>query len=658
MLKDCTSEAGAVAVLVAVLILPLTLLLAFAVDTGNWWVHKRHLQTQADAGVLAGALGPWFPACDETSIESHARQYANAPFNPQYTNSSNVHVLLNSANYFENGGSDFSGGGRPCDLLAASDAAHPAYLDLKVTETNLTKFFASIAGVGSVTAHAHARVEIQGVQQENDLRPIAVRDDADYQCAHVQLWTADSSGNPSALLTTINLPSRTVLADGSTQFQDPAGSGNITLPNPAQNIAVRILLGNTGCATTDGYADPSGGVNFINVYKANGVPPSGSPPNLHSVSIPPALSTCTSGSPATPDPYFSTNSGTCDAVVKAYVDFAPGAVTSGVGKNAFVTVNGIDATAGSDAGGVYWTADVPIAAQSGPNMITIAWEQQYGTISGKTCKKNGNPTQCKGSFNVQQQAFSATSDPDVTNSGSLSLVRIGELGGSLTGANSFAQGSTHNFVITVQIQGLANSKPGDPPIVFKYPVQGSKRTGLIDCGQGNGAQADENAIINGCPLGVYIWPDGSPCVVPPSNPIDCVNPIPGNRRQKIAGAIATRVGNSCNNWNAYRDSGGTTPIPVGDPREIAMIITAPGDLSGNTNGPPIPVRALATFYITGWDGGAGNGKGCANEPYPGSGSSTFAIWGHWIKFVPPGGIGNGKGCIPNQFGDCVAVLTQ
>ena len=89
-----------------------------------------------------------------------------------------------------------------------------------------------------------------------------------------------------------------------------------------------------------------------------------------------------------------------------------------------------------------------------------------------------------------------------------------------------------------------------------------------------------------------------------------------------------------------------------------MIITSPGDLSGNSNGPPIPVLALATFYVTGWDGGGGNGTGCQNEPYPGGGSEKFAIWGHWIKFVPPGGIGNGKGCNPNQFGDCVAVLTQ
>ena len=654
MRKIGPDERGAVVVLVAILILPLTMLLAFAVDTGDWWTHQRHLQTQADAGALAGAQGPWVPACNEAAIENAAQQYAGT-LNSQYTPSGGVHVLLNSTDYWEKGGANSSDGGTPCQNMAAGHG----FLDLKVTESGVSKFFSSVVpGLGPVTAHAHARVEIQAVKQENDIRPIAVRDDALYQCAQAQLYTANTDGTQGSLLTTINLPSRTVLSDGSTQFQDPAGSGNITLPGSAQNVAVRVLLGNTGCVSTDPYADPYG-VNFINVFNPNGAPAAGAKPNLHSVSIPQALSpSCTSGNPPTPDPYFSTNA--CDAVVKAYVDFAPGAITSGSSQNAFVrVVNGgttYNATAGTDSGGLYWTADIPIAAQSGPQTMTITAEQQYGKIGATTCKKNGNPSACKPGFNVQQQAFSATSDDSGTNSGSISLVRIGELGISTSGANSFALGTAHNFVITVQVQGLANSKPTDPPIVIRESNQSSKRTGLIDCGQGNGASSDHDAIVNGCPDGIYIWTQGSACVAPPSNPIDCVNPIPGNRRQKIASAIKDRINGGCNNWNAYRDSG--TPIPVGDPREVPMIVTSPADLSGNSSGPPIPVLALATFYVTGYDGGSGNGTGCQNEAYPGGGSSKDAFWGHWVKFVSPGGIGNGSGCDPNAFGDCVAVLTQ
>ena len=63
-------------------------------------------------------------------------------------------------------------------------------------------------------------------------------------------------------------------------------------------------------------------------------------------------------------------------------------------------------------------------------------------------------------------------------------------------------------------------------------------------------------------MGVFIWPQGSACVTLPSNPIDCVNPISGNRRQKIASAINDRINGSCNNWNAYRNSNGATPLPL------------------------------------------------------------------------------------------------
>ena len=46
-------EHGQSMVLFAVL-LPLILFIAvLSVDVGNWWVHKKHLQTQVDAAALA-----------------------------------------------------------------------------------------------------------------------------------------------------------------------------------------------------------------------------------------------------------------------------------------------------------------------------------------------------------------------------------------------------------------------------------------------------------------------------------------------------------------------------------------------------------------------------------------------------------------------------
>ncbi len=49
------AEGGQVMVFVALLVPVLFGLGAIVIDIGNWYVHKRHLQTQVDAAALAGA---------------------------------------------------------------------------------------------------------------------------------------------------------------------------------------------------------------------------------------------------------------------------------------------------------------------------------------------------------------------------------------------------------------------------------------------------------------------------------------------------------------------------------------------------------------------------------------------------------------------------
>ena len=174
-----------------------------------------------------------------------------------------------------------------------------------------------------------------------------------------------------------------------------------------------------------------------------------------------------------------------------------------------------------------------------------------------------------------------------TNSGDIDLVQVADANGLY--ANSLIAGApVHDFTISVRVKGLENSLPTDPPVVLRNSNQNARRTGLVDCGQGNGANADKAAIVNGCPLGVYIWPEGTQCVLPNADPIDCVTAIPGNRRQKIASAIKDRINGGCNYWNAYRDSGSfniNNYITSDDPRVLPLIITEPADLAGNSNGP-------------------------------------------------------------------------
>src|SRR5262249_34714652 len=158
----------------------------FAVDVGNWFTHKRHLQTQADAAALAGG-NAWKANCDGTvnqAIIDATRAYAGPSaedatlpaaqttprYNPQIgkTTASNMHVLLNSLNTFDNGGSSFSDA-QPCATSARPDPAtynpfaplnqQNYIVDVKLTEKNLPWFF-NLGGLGFVPSiNAQARTK-------------------------------------------------------------------------------------------------------------------------------------------------------------------------------------------------------------------------------------------------------------------------------------------------------------------------------------------------------------------------------------------------------------------------------------------------------------------------------------------------------------------
>ena len=88
-----------------VVFLPVLLLfVTFVIDVGNWFEHKRHLQLQADAAALAGAVNSAVPLQrprDRGRGAQLRRRVASTP-GAQWNDadrrhpSGNVHALLNS----------------------------------------------------------------------------------------------------------------------------------------------------------------------------------------------------------------------------------------------------------------------------------------------------------------------------------------------------------------------------------------------------------------------------------------------------------------------------------------------------------------------------------------------------------------------------------
>ena len=173
------------------LVLPLVLMLSvIVVDVGNWWVHRKHLQTLVDAGALAAA--PKFVGCSyqygnppaaNVAIRDTALAYSGDPTrdpatkNLQVQEPGSVHVLLNAQRFWQPGdpmnggvGLDYTwdidgsgGGGDPCSERS---------LDVKATDDAVPLLFGFMPFVAD--PKRRARVEVRQVVEQNGMLPWAV----------------------------------------------------------------------------------------------------------------------------------------------------------------------------------------------------------------------------------------------------------------------------------------------------------------------------------------------------------------------------------------------------------------------------------------------------------------------------------------------------
>ncbi len=226
-------ERGGILVLSAILIPVFIVMTAMVVDVGQWYTHKRQLQTRADAGAFAAGIeyGDYWQACvyDGTdanllaakataarAIANRARQYAAdteaadyAPdplpatlYNQNIANQPKLDVVVNSTTYTDD--TDYTDGGGsppagdPC-LNHAGDSISPAggqWVDVRVKENDLPSIFGSI-GVPLRRNVARARVEIRPAKSGNKFLPLAVPNNV---ITKVQVRYYNECTNPPTLI--------------------------------------------------------------------------------------------------------------------------------------------------------------------------------------------------------------------------------------------------------------------------------------------------------------------------------------------------------------------------------------------------------------------------------------------------------------------------
>lgn len=629
-----------------VLWLPLLVLMAsFVLDVANWFVHKRHLQMQADAAALAAARDWVQPACDWSRIEATAQDYGGDVWNAQIggTPPEQVHMLLNSPTYHNQTS--------PVDTTVGPPGCESAMVDVKLTETDLPWFLKAAQFVPFI--NAHARVSIVQADTLSGALPVGVPDP---RPARARVWFIDEATGEV-------LGARDLVRAGGAESSSWDNSGDpLPLTVDRARIGVRVALTTTTGNAPFNCGDPlvdcydSGSANgllHIRGWSAAGTVTPADNPIARDVRL--LAGTCTGV-------YFSSATAQCLSGIEAQIDFGTpdpvgvldARVSANLGGNQSYTLTYDPVTA-------RWRSniEIPIAAGAGPVSVNLHWQKRKGTSAGLTCTSNNN-TPCKGDFPAVQRIF-AGSD---ARSGPIRNMRVFEVTDPALDSNSFERCATcaHDLVVELEIApSLANAASvSDPPVVLRLTGSGSL-TQALDCDPTKPRLEDE--IATGCTPS-YTKNQGTVC--PDHNvlwstpePWPCVKLDTGQPPNKIAAGLNLRIlgdekAKTCtnpSNWSSFPN------ISPNDPRIVQVFLTSFGAFAGSGSGTE-PVTGFATFYVTGWQGsGGGFANPCPSPPddtVPGGGY----ILGHFIKYIPSIDGTGSEACNPDAFGTCVAVMTE
>jgi hypothetical protein len=638
-------EDGGILVFVAMLAPIILLFLAFTVDIGNWWVHKRHLQLQADAAALAGGalLGGCFndPATANVAIADEATRFggaAGSSYNEQLGGTkTGIVSLAYQSNTYPSGAVDADGDTEtepPCDTeslmfdVKASEVGVPLFLrpllELVVPGTSLA----------DPTINTHARVELKQVEIQEGMLPVAV---PDLRFTYVfATFVNEVSG---AELGTVQLAKAGT--SGGDQLWNATTPISVTIPSAHVGVRIRLVGGSdpaAACGTlyTECYdADSANGVVHIRGWNS-------------AAAAPAARNVWLLPGDCAPDAYFATAA--CSAGIQAEVDLGALHPLTGTGITADVwaSVDGnghYSLAPGGTAGLVTWTATsgLPLSG-SGPHDVELhwKWEQTTGTWNGKSCKINGNPCKADGTFGPVQRAFLAGG-----RSGPLRSVQVYESGVSTSGSNSFGTGTAHTLGVSLAVTGSLKVQSSATDPVIELRVTGSQNQS-IDCdpeianlrdeiNQGCGPAYKLNKTL-ACPAYNLLW------TLP--EPWECVKTQTGGAVGQVEQGLQDRIlggANTCTapiNWPNYE---------MDDPRIVPLLITPFGTFSGSGND-IVPVIDFAAFYVVGWN----------SDPCPGAYPVPKGyIAGHFIKYAEPNPNGAGENvCDPELITPCVPVMTR
>jgi len=675
----CARERGQAMVLFAIV---LPLILAFGsvvISVGNWYVHKRHLQTEVDAAAFAGAtkfVGCSFqfgdPVAANAAIRATALAYAGdtirdpATTNLQEQQPDDVRVVLNSSSYWTpvNGTDPTNGYGlddtqdSPADPDTAGDPCNERALDVKATDDEAPLLWGWFPYTAS--PKSHARVEIRQIKEQMGMLPFAVPEIDPAAVAAIFVEENTGAVLDFQPLCDVDdcvglIPPDSKLSYWMTTepWQCPEftpGCVTITSENTGVVILVSkeddtplLMTGGPGTLTTictqapnlvrcyagDGNQD---GLTFIHGW--SDIPGTPAAPQIRDVTL--QSITCTDDLSA---PYFLLT-GDCDVGVTAVIDFGlsdpipapPIGASAQVELNAPGCGGGCQMTYSGPGAGTesIWitSSAATLGPASGRATFSIGWatEPTIGTTASGTFTGVAHPYVADDASGPILYLELDTSDPLVLD------------------ANSRNQGDV-SVIVTVGLNKPFQIKdPLEPPILLRYASPSGSLNQALDCDANAGGQYNlDDEIANGCQTTYALnyadwdkdkttpktWADitcsayGINDLPPPTFDGPAPNCVAAKTGDVIAfrKGLADRFESPCvpNNWPETADEIDDFFLNydlANDPRYVTLIITDITAFTGS-GAENVPVKYFAGFYATGWDiSPQTNGCPGENDPHP------------------------------------------
>lgn len=659
-------ERGQVVLIFALLIPVIFAIGAVVLDIGNWYVHKRHLQTQVDAAALAS--GPQFVGCfhdpvaANLAIASRALAFAGDTLRPgQYAPSAplsttnkqlqepdDVRVALNSNRYWDKPDGLVPGtNGYGLDHTIESPAGDPCsttYLDVKATDDDAPPLWGLIPFTPS--PKAHAKVKIFDEDTARGMLPWAVPEVDPARIAAIFVNEENGVVFDSWYLDP---------ADTALPWSEWEGQGAITFGGVNDRTSVVILISKndatpaiTGLLTDICTQDPglvtcyagsgqTSGVSHIHAYDG-GASGSLANPAIREVEL--TKVGCSAADQSAP--YFTLDGETpdeaCSAGIRAVINFG----VPGVDPTVLPRCARVPGFTWSDDGTPHgqWTGgSMSLPAGSGRQELDLSW-----TSGPKNASDCGNPSQQpnSGSFNVVAAPYIANGA-----SGPVQYLKLtakndpGCLGADVPDANSVEK-DDYCYKVQVGVPVPLQVKPyTDPPILLRMASPSGSQNQAFDCDKNRNFETEIEFGCDTTYIENYVDPDGpsgpapaqwnnilctgwgptnlpppTPGPGPPPYPSDCVITETGDKTGPMRQGLAARFETpSCvpNNWPDNVAEATTFFGPDGggygnDKRYVTLVITD-DTAFGGSGSDPLPIKYFAGFYVTGWDVG-GESSGC------------------------------------------------